>query len=348
MLYKIKEVILLLSVFILLSCGDHLGLNSVDNRKKTTLPDYVIKHMDVNNKSYEYIIEDSGNIYVYDNSNEIIEVLNETEDSFESIGTIDIDEYGNALAAMSIIGETLYISQHTNTFLNYNITNPARPLLISEYEEFVSPENANSIGLTNNFAFIIENNSIRIVDISDPTSMTYKDGLGFIYAKEVFASGNTLFAIGSRDLKIYNISDIDNITLKSALSIEASSLFKNGDLLYIFGGWNLKLTIVDISDIYNPVILSETDWESELNIDSAYGEGFLFNNNTIYMLDRDEGILSIDVSESTNQVFNGLYPLATSDDSYFFLYNTSFMMYNDKIYVASESWGLSVIDPELF
>lgn len=341
----LKKVIIVFLIFITYSCS-LFTIFKKDETIKVTVPNYGIKHFRVTNKSYEFIIEDSDNIYAYDYDNNTIDILKETSDSFSLTGEINIDEYGNKLASMSIKGDVAYIAQETNTFLNFDISNPANPEFISEYPEFINPNEANSIALTENNAFIVDDSDqIRIVDISDPSSMSYFNKLDLRYAKDVLVFGNTLFTLGYESLKIYDITNPDNITLTSLSSVGGNYLIQEGNYLYILDMWDLNLTIVDFSDLGNPVVISSKIWEDELSLDSAYGVGILYKNNTVFLLDRHEGIISIDINNPNDQKLNGLFPVAIIDDEFTFVYHSDFMFYNNYIYVASDYWGITVIDP---
>jgi len=169
-----------------------------------------------------------------------------------------------------------------------------------------------------NYAFTaaLNSNTFSIIDVSDKSNIfivgSITDGTNLALAKNVFVVGDRAYVISEIDrFSIIDITDKSNPTILSTL-FETTDLDKPYDL-YVSGKYayvscetNDSVTIIDLSDDNNPVIVGIfKPGTGTLNAP----KGLYVVDDLVYVAAFDNLVI-IDVSDPTNPVLKGNY---TSD-----------------------------------
>lgn len=235
---------------------------------------------------------------------DIIDVSNPESPVLEN--RISISQ-GNVVS-VDVVGNYLYVGlQRTtsgNHFIIYDISNPSNPILIGGINNFV--EFANSVAdiqVVGNYAYVTEttNDTLTIIDVSNPTAPTTTGRYTFSDApKKLFIRGKYAFVASAlTEFDIIDISNPRNPSLVASTSVGTStqSIFVKDNIAYVGDiGNSGGLVLVDISDIKNPVELTEVNTIDIYEVFVSGDYAFVVDGTAG---DGNRGLHIIDVSSST-------------------------------------------------
>ncbi len=187
------------------------------------------------------------------------------------------------------------------------------------------------IGVSGQYAYVLESQHLRIYDISDPSApgnVTYAGMATNLSLQAIQPSGKNLFCLESGGLRVLDISDpfnpvqIANFTMPNG-TLREFRIVGNRALLMMDSG----LRVFDISSPAN--ILSAGIY----NIATTSG-GVDAQDHYVYMADRINGLQIIDLSNPSNLVRVG--QLATLGEAV--------RVQGNYAYVAAGNSGLQIVD----
>jgi hypothetical protein len=223
------------------------------------------------------------------------------------------------------------------------ISNPSEILELAVTGSLDTPWNAEGIYVAGKYAYIADADTVRILDISDPTSPVNVGAYNTPgrTAHGIFVAGNYAYvATGSSGLQILDISDPANVFLKGLYATEdARRLVVKGNYAYV-ADYDGGLQIIDVSKPESPILSGSCSkisyaYDVYINDDYAYvagsgpgfsvvditnpanpvvinsvdtitGYGIHFSGKSAYMT-TGTGILIIDVTISDNPSIIGVY-----------------------------------------
>jgi len=271
--------------------------------------------------NYIYLASDVGGMQILEKqNNNNINIVSEYSRGFQNRCVI---------SGVYVDGSNVYLSD----FAGY-----LHAVTVNEYGE-ITLRSSIKIGFNNSFVFV-ENNvafvpsvdSLLIIDVSNPDSMSVisvLNGLGCAWG--VYARGSYAYITDECDgLYIVDISELDNPQIISLYSEGQgmSTAYFIGDTAYIAAD-ETGLLILDVSDPTNPVQIGSVDTES-----NAWG--IWVSGNYAYIADNTDGLVIIDVSDPTNpQIIN--------------VYGTEYYAWGVQVvgnyaFIANNGTGLEIID----
>ncbi|MDF2577802.1 MAG: Ig family protein [Chlamydiales bacterium] len=221
-------------------------------------------------------------------------------------------------ASMCIQGNKLYISSSGNKICIYDLSTPTSPTLLTSLVDgtnlaLTTPyEKPYGMCVQGNYLYYLSyptgtTYQITVVDISTtPPTIAGTESISQFYA--IAVRGNYLF-VHRGSLAIYNISDPSNITSVSTVSgfaitssgSNACGIVVEGNYVYLSGGGDSKVAVIDISDISQPYLVKTIE-SSNGPGGGTFGEyipgldapiGIAVKGNFLYAADRDGNDLSI-------------------------------------------------------
>ncbi len=182
---------------------------------------------------------------------------------------------------------------------------PENPVLIKQYQEWI---NISHFFLENNKVIAITQDSLVIIDITDPSSASalssYKP---MDHANELFASGNYVFLTINGEKKtfeILDISDPQNPNQLSSIEIPgvANDIFVDNNkdkafLTYRLDDINYGYIIIDISNLSSPSILSDVKTNGIPSPIFAQGDSLYVGSNTGEI---DNPVWNLEIFEISN------------------------------------------------
>lgn len=170
---------------------------------------------------------------------------------------------GGSMARFAINGQVLYIVDEMNMHV-YNIANAAMPNYVNQINIGVGIE---TIFPYRDRLFIGSTQGMFIYDNSNPMNPTFLSEFRHATACDpVFVEGNFAY-----------------VTLRGGTPC---------------GSFNNQLDVIDISDVYNPTLISTTP--------TTHPHGLTVDNNSLYLCDGDDGLKVFDISnkQNLNQLFH--------------------------------------------
>ncbi len=192
-----------------------------------------------------------------------------------------------------------------------DIADPTNLYVVGAYK---APYRGRHVQLHDGIAYLGERSlslsRIMAVDVRDPTFPTVLGSLvldGDIEAIEADPQNGVMYVVDSdHGLRLLDISDPTDIQLISTIDAGAGArmLVRRGDRLYVPAGG--QLMIFDISDRFQPTLLSETR-QSMTGMDVS-GTFVILSTHT-------DGLQIIDASDPTQPITVGAFPLQTAHGS---------------------------------
>jgi hypothetical protein len=195
---------------------------------------------------------------------------------------------------ISVSGGYAYISSDTVGFVILNVQDPHNPTLASTILD-----EAWHVYVDGNYAYISAGSyGLKIIDITDPSSPAIVGSYGSTAFGFLFADGSHVyFSSESQDLQIIDVSDPTAPVQVGTFETEgANAIFVVGNKLYAV--YNELLTILDITDKSNPVLLSTLALSGAVSAINVSGD-YLYAADTY-------GLMVFDVSDPNNPVYSGL------------------------------------------
>ncbi|WP_321277125.1 DUF4347 domain-containing protein [Thiomicrorhabdus indica] len=164
------------------------------------------------------------------------------------IGSYDVS---GSVSDVVVVGDYAYLANSTTGLDVIDISNPANPTKVGNYANAIDYESGVEIG--GNYAYVLTDESIDIVSISESSSPQYVTKISIIDASDIQVIGNYLY-VGDKTgdtFQIYDVSQPGAPSLKSSVSLNSQDtslerIFVDGNTAYIAAGTN-GLKIVEIS-----------------------------------------------------------------------------------------------------
>lgn len=236
-------------------------------------------------------------------------------------------------------------------FILLDVSDPAEitihdTLFLAEIEvDPILEEYAADVIIRGNYAFVLlEYHGVLIIDISAPGDIslaaTYDPGAqywsyGLAVRDENILLGIADYGSASFLMRVIDYTDVSNMTIAGDLVLNdvPEGMCFLGDTVFVAAAWQ-GLVSVDLSDIYNPVILDTSHyqgWYSDVDIagDHAFVASF------------DQGLQIIDISDPGNMT-NDLIGFYLPEDSYA---QSSVIVVSDTYaYLPIGAGGLEILD----
>lgn len=270
----------------------------------------------------------------------LIRVANNTAylSYYNGISVIDVSNVsnpvflGNCTTASSgnfvIRNNTMYVANDYGLQI-IDVTNQHSPALIGGYN---TPGTANDVSILGNIAYVVYDDivspgfssGLRIIDVTNPSATVYlgKYDTYPVGAEVVYVSGTTAYVGGQGPgtLYIINVSNPHSPVLLGTYPIYPNHLSLFGNYLYITASFSsIPLSIMDVSNPANPVIVST------LNLPGSTNDGRIFGTKA-YL-----GGNLVDVSDPLWPIFIGKYDFPW----YFYSFDISASIAYTTIYSGS-------------
>ncbi len=302
----------------LLPPNDHWNLEN-----QFFLPDSTIKSISVK-PPYLFSIRENQSVNIYDISIPDTLVYLSSTDCYQKI------HYAKNYDSLLLIagGDIL-----VNNILIYDISNP----LIYQ-NEINESSHIRDYFIKDSMCFVLKSDGIiKFYDISDISNInqinsisTGTDNNGF------FIENDLMIILGNRRILIYSISNPINPNLLSEFQCQFISMFegifKYNNKLHYYG--YDEYYVIDISDIYNPVLVSET---------SQFGliRDYFLSNNLSFIANNYGGVKIFDLSAADFFPYIGLYK--SNNTLYSHIDWIAPFAYSVKKTIPTNSKGISIL-----
>ncbi|NPE06796.1 MAG: hypothetical protein GNW80_00815 [Asgard group archaeon] len=200
-----------------------------------------------------------------------------------------------------VVGRIAYIAGGPDGFYTLDVRDPANPILLDNYALPAGP--ALRVDVDNNIAHVTTDTANYVLDVSNPSDILLLDEMtGAFDMIDICVQGNIMFATMGTNLGIANFTNplnpivIINYAVPGATNLTA--VWAQGRKLYLannFGGSGNNLIILDITDLFVPVV-------HDVHSLSSYGEDICVDGDLAYMADSD-WLVPYNVSDPTNIVY---------------------------------------------
>jgi hypothetical protein len=270
----------------------------------------------------------SGYYWFYDRSEmAIIDV----SDPY-NISRTDIYQISGNVSEPVVSGDHLFLPNHKNGLLTFDLTNPDEIILSGGYDISYS----RNVAVSDSFAYVANGSmGLQILDISDPENPNEVGSYngGFI-AEEIAVDGDYAYIAALSDgLKIIDISDPFNPNEVGSIDTTGSALNVTieGDMAFVpydGDGWVNGVRIIDITDPENPSQLGFFRYNNRPMQDVAV------NGNIAYVTSQ-ASIQAVSIADPSNPVEIGYL---------FGNWPTDIVYENGYVYVSDSHFGFRIID----
>ena len=228
-----------------------------------------------------------------------------------------------------------------------DISDPKQPRWIAD----LPTDEAFGIESIDPFVFVADKSSGLVVfDLTDPANPAFVESYntsanqsGTPNTRDVYIEGDHAYAVDrNAGLTIYTIADAHDLTPIATLPFgQAAQRVTVQDDLAFVSGLN-RLYIVDVSDPFNPEVLSSID---ELPNTTQYIHTALKDGHLLYTADSDNGYRIFDISDTTTPVELAHFDAdVTTDQGSFEAFVYDLVLDNNRLHVAMSWTGLAVYD----
>ena len=282
------------------------------------------------------LLEHNGRLYVdADGAIEEYNIL--SSGNLELLSYIPKTYYTKANA--KIVGDTLYVT-NIPVINNYSVTDIYRidlsgnEMQLIDIQTIATGDGIYDFEVNNNYFFytnnwestgqILDRNTFtQLTSFNTSTSFAVKDNL--LFKLSSISSNGYLFIMSLND--IYDITEIGNVYFGE---IEDNFTFKFHEN-HLFLGQNDRLSIIDISDPYNPQCIANIENIPNTPTDNCLTEILVYQNYLI-LQNQYSSLWIYDISDINNPQYAGMNSTCYSSSS---LYKESSLIYNDYLYTAS-------------
>ncbi|MCD4746654.1 MAG: T9SS type A sorting domain-containing protein [Bacteroidales bacterium] len=247
-----------------------------------------------------------------------------------------IGDYTTLRSAIDLQGDYAYIAG--KTFDIYNITDPANPDQICEFET----DYLFDLSVCENFCYSMSDDSLFVMNIEDPTTPVIADY--YSYLGSFMSFENNILAVTKdfnyddpKGIGFFYIDDSQQISLLTEfITDKAKEVFAEGNYAYVSNGYN-GLRIINTAIPSNPVTISNC-------LKGFYVVETIVENNLAYVRTLD-GLKIVDVSNPELPFTIGTYNLQSGS------VNTSFALekYDNYVYLGGdwlcEIYVIDISDP---
>lgn len=164
-------------------------LNITDFESITKISEYKITD---NNYATIFLVDNYLYIGEINSTNSVMKIIDITEPVNPTIVN-EIIEVSN-IFGFQVIEDILYIGSATEGILIYNLTNPAQPLLLSQYDSDISL--IGGLSVVDDYLFTVDftQKKLKVINVSNPYSpVLIKEKEGFVAPSEIVVNGNYLY-----------------------------------------------------------------------------------------------------------------------------------------------------------
>ena len=223
-----------------------------------------------------------------------------------TLEAITTDELPNHANDVYVFENYAYVADSANGLVIVDISDPKNPITVGNHPsrigEYGSVAMSRGVAVSGNYAYVANwYDDVYIIDISDRTNpmlvTTYKTGQ---ITNDVTISGDYAFISRfDEGVDIVNISDPTNPGFISNFNYGWASnvaILKN----YAYVADTFRVTIVDISDLANPLLVGSSEMERDAADIEVYGK-------FAYVADAENGLVILNVSNPTIPTIIGHY-----------------------------------------
>ncbi len=241
--------------------------------------------------------------------------------------------------ALWIEGEYAFIGTFASGLLIFDISNPTNPVKVGEYDDGGS---ATDIKVVGDIAYVADyTDGLEIINVSNPTTPfeigNYTEGefINNVHIQDDIAFVTVYYSNQDSQLVVLDISNHSQIStvLHSKMVNGSATLHVKNNLVFL-SSWNDGLTILDFTNITNPVELS-TYKNGGVTPGAFYSE----KDNLVFLARYSLGFDVLDISDPTNPILVGNYYDGTGS-------TTTILVIDDFIYVTDKSDGLEILQYE--
>jgi hypothetical protein len=203
--------------------------------------------------------------------------------------------------SLQLVGNRLYLAQTAGGLGIYDVSNPAQPVRLGDYD---TAGYARGLHVVGSIAYVAdEADGLEILDVSNPASPQRLGGYdtpGLAVGVQVV--GDLAYvADSSSGLEIINVANPAAPSLVGQLDTPglARTLEVHGSLVYVADG-EAGLQIIDVSDPASPQIVGTLDTAGNAQDVTVIG-------TRAYVADGESGLVVLDVTEPAAPVFLGSY-----------------------------------------
>ncbi|MCO6474175.1 MAG: beta-propeller domain-containing protein [Melioribacteraceae bacterium] len=263
-------------------------------------------------------------VYITDSGYGLFIFEVESKTSISKISQVLPGLINNNYRASALSGNLLCLGSFLGIYF-IDISDPYAPEIIAE----LPTGGVNDLEIIGDYLYVLFNNSISILDISDPTNAD-EVGVIEVNATDIFVKDDFAYIVTNNESKvtIFDVSDPVNPQSVTDWDVQdiyfARAIFVEGNYAYTCGH---GLNITDISDPNNPVVVGSLPGDFWYSVvvkgDNAY-------------IGSEEGVKRIDISDKEN-------PLLTGEFDTPYTYSAEITLGNDIIYFAQVWNGLYIL-----
>ncbi len=229
-----------------------------------------------------------SNILQYCDDTQWINMIDASDHTLTKLATLSTGSYYKNPRALAVSGDYVFslAGGLVKSLISTDVSNPSSPTFVDQYQDSSNLTGPFKVILEGNYAYLVSstNDSLVIVDISDPTNMSAPSGgAGGVLvdstnlddARDIAISGNYAF-ITSRNnhgIAVVDISDKASPTLETTLTDSnalngmrlAEGIDIQGNYAYVVAFNSDTLSVIDISDPTSPSVVGVVDDGTDLN-----------------------------------------------------------------------------------
>ena len=239
----------------------------------------------------------------------------------------------SAVVNVEIIDTIAILSDEILGMLIINISDVSNPTLISNFQK--NEASVFDAKYYDNCIFVAHGREgLVIVDISNitnPKEIGSLDNTGIVWTFEIV--NNIAFVVDRvQGLEILNVSNKANPYVLSRYSGQPFDVQIENNFAYIAAGIGKGLEIIDITDLYNPIKVSQfsTGVEDAVSV--------TIKNGLAYLSSRKNGLNIISISNPYNLIFINKFKDSELGVTW------EIMIHDGFAFIADESDGLEIID----
>ncbi len=178
-----------------------------------------------------------------------------------------------------------------------------------------------------------DDESLQVVDVSDPENPTVVTSLSGYGIKDVVVSSGYAYAVDANGnyLRVFDVSDLPNITEIGSLEINydlySIALYGNYAIVGHMGG----ITVVDVSDPSNPVVVKDV-------VETEGAKDLFASGSKLYVADGEGGLRIFNLSNPSNP--EEILHLQLNGQAEGVFYKDGY------VYLADYNGGLVIIDED--
>ncbi|MEW5985302.1 MAG: hypothetical protein AB1791_01565 [Chloroflexota bacterium] len=167
-----------------------------------------------------------------------------------------IGQVGGSSFGLAAIGDSIYLGVGPRLVI-MDASDPARPAVVGQ--SAVLPGVVNDVAVSGDYAYVIEDGGLHVLDISDAAAVAEVGSLNKPYGKYIEVAGDyAYFTAGGQGLHVIDVSDPTLPVEVGLLDLSAylSRLVVVGNTVYLVGeyGWPYPNTGLHVVDVSNPAV----------------------------------------------------------------------------------------------